>query len=103
MAENARVCCIRLASQLRQTVARGADSSQRASVHILQVGELGLVFEASRWAFAERQAASIAAHWARLRKARPLLFDGRVLLLSRRAIETRFDGMLTLKGVYLPG
>ncbi len=58
------------------------------------------MFEASRWAFAERQAASIAAHWARLRKAKPLLFNGRMLLLGRRAIETRFDGMLTLKGVY---
>jgi 8-oxo-dGTP pyrophosphatase MutT (NUDIX family) len=71
-----------------------------ASVHLLQVGELDLVFEASRWEFAERQAASIAAHWARLTKAKPLLLNGRVLLLSRRAIETRFDGMLTLKGVY---
>ena len=71
-----------------------------ASVHLLQVGELDLVFEASRWAFAERQAASIAAQWARLRKAKPLLFNRRVLLLSRRAIETRFDGTLTLKGVY---
>jgi len=58
------------------------------------------VFEASRWAFAERQATRIAAHWARLRKAKPLLFNGRVLLLGRRAIENRFDGALTLKGVY---
>ena len=58
------------------------------------------MFKASRWAFAERQATSIAAHWARLRKAKPLLFNGRVLLLGRRAIETRFDGALTLKGVY---
>ena len=71
-----------------------------ASVHLLQVGELDLVFEASRWAFAERHAASIAAQWARLTKAKPLLFNGRGLLLSWRAIETRFDGTLTLKGVY---
>ncbi len=58
------------------------------------------MFEASRWAFAERQATRIAAHWARLRKVKPLLFNGRVLLLGRRAIETHFDGALTLKGVY---
>jgi 8-oxo-dGTP pyrophosphatase MutT (NUDIX family) len=70
------------------------------SARLLQVGELDLVFEASRWAFAERQAASIAASWAHLRKAKPLLFNGRVLLLGRRAIETHLDGTLTLKGAY---
>jgi NUDIX domain len=67
---------------------------------ILKVGELDLVFEPAPWAFAERQTASIAAHWARLRKAKPALFNGRVLLLGRRAIETRSDGMLTLRGAF---
>jgi len=71
-----------------------------ASAHLLEVGELDLVFESARWAFAERQAASIAAHWTRLRKAKPSLFNGRVLLLGRRVIETRSDGTLTLKGAY---
>jgi ADP-ribose pyrophosphatase YjhB (NUDIX family) len=67
---------------------------------LLEVGALDLVLEPARWAFAERQAASIAAHWTRLRKAKPSLFNGRVLLLGRRAIETRSDGVLTLSGVY---
>jgi hypothetical protein len=67
---------------------------------LLEVGELDLVFEPARWAFAERQAASIAAHWTRVRKAKPSLFNGRVLLLGRRAIETRPDGVLTLRGAY---
>ena len=67
---------------------------------LLKVGELDLTFAPTRWAFAERQAASIAAHWARLRKANPSLFNGRVLLLGRRAIETRADGVLRLKGVF---
>ena len=67
--------------------------------YLLRVSELDLVFEASRWAFADRQATSIAAHWARLRKAKPL-FNGRVLLLGWRALETHFAGGLTLKGVY---
>ena len=67
---------------------------------LIDVGELDLAFEPSRWAFADRQAAGIAAHWARLRKAKPSLFNGRVLLLGRRAIETRSDGALTLTGVY---
>src|SRR5580704_9449747 len=58
------------------------------------------MFEPSRWKFAERQAAAIAAHWGRLTKAKPSLFNGRVLLLGQRLIETRPDGALKLKGVY---
>ena len=69
-------------------------------VRLLQVGELDLVFESAHWAFAERQAASIAAHWARMRKTKPSLFNGRVLLLGRRVIETRSDGVLALRGVF---
>ena len=67
---------------------------------LLEVAELDLAFEPARWAFAERQAASIAAHWTRLRKAKPTLFNGRVLLLGRRVIETGPDGALKLKGVF---
>jgi hypothetical protein len=69
-------------------------------VHLLEVGELDLTFEPSHWEFAERQAASIATHWGRLTKAKPSLFNGRVLLLGQRVIETGFDGALKLKGVY---
>jgi 8-oxo-dGTP pyrophosphatase MutT (NUDIX family) len=71
-----------------------------AAARLLQVGELDLVFEPTRWAFSERQAASIAAHWTRLKKAKPALFNGRILLLGRRVIETRSDGVSTLRGVY---
>jgi 8-oxo-dGTP pyrophosphatase MutT (NUDIX family) len=67
---------------------------------LFKVGELDLRFEPTRWAFAERQATSIAAHWARLTKAKPSLFNGRVLLLGRREIETGADGVLRLKGVF---
>jgi 8-oxo-dGTP pyrophosphatase MutT (NUDIX family) len=67
---------------------------------LFKVGELDLRFESSRWAFAETQATSIAAHWARLTKAKPSLFNGRVLLLGRRDIETGANGVLRLKGVY---
>jgi 8-oxo-dGTP pyrophosphatase MutT (NUDIX family) len=69
-------------------------------VDVLEVAELDLAFEPSRWVFAERRAASIAAHWARLRKSKPTLFNGRVLLLGRRVIEARPDGALRLKGAY---
>jgi 8-oxo-dGTP pyrophosphatase MutT (NUDIX family) len=67
---------------------------------LFKVGELDLRFEPTRWAFAERQATSIAAHWARLTKAKPSLFNGRVLLLGRREIETGTDGVLRLNGVF---
>ena len=67
---------------------------------LLKVGELDLGFEPSRWAFAERRADSIAAHWARLRRAKPMLFNGRVLLLGRRTIETGPNGVLKLSGVF---
>jgi 8-oxo-dGTP pyrophosphatase MutT (NUDIX family) len=67
---------------------------------LLKVGELDLRFEPTRWTFAERQATSIAAHWARLTKAKPSLFNGRVLLLGQREIETGADGVLRLKGVF---
>ncbi len=70
------------------------------SARLLRVGELDLKFEPARWAFAERQGASIAAHWTRLRKTKPALFNGRILLLGRRKIETRSDGVPTLTGVY---
>jgi hypothetical protein len=92
---------------LRVRLAPGSDRHhpQRVApltepVRVLEVGELDLVLGSARWAFAERQAASIAAHWARLRKAKPALFNGRVLLLGRRTIETGPDGTQRLKGVY---
>jgi 8-oxo-dGTP pyrophosphatase MutT (NUDIX family) len=69
---------------------------------LLEVGELDLAFEPSRWAFAERQAVSIAAHWVRMTKAKPSLFNGRILLLGRRAIVTGANGAVTLKGAFFP-
>lgn len=68
--------------------------------HLLKVGELDLAFKPSRWEFAERQSGAIAAHWGRLTKDKPSVFNGRVLLLSERVIETGRDGDLKLKGVY---
>src|SRR6185312_12522634 len=69
-------------------------------VRLLEVGELDFAFEPSRWPFAERRAAGIAAHWARLTKARPALFNGRVLLLGRRKIEAGRNGTLALRGAF---
>ena len=67
---------------------------------ILEVAELDFAFEPKPWVFAERRTASVAAHWARLKKVKPSLFNGRVLLLGRRALETRPDGALRLRGAF---
>ena len=67
---------------------------------LLEVAELDLAFEPACWAFAERRAASISAYWTRLRKSKPALFNGRVLLLGRREIEARPDGALKLRGAF---
>jgi 8-oxo-dGTP pyrophosphatase MutT (NUDIX family) len=72
----------------------------REHAHILEVGELDLSFEPSRWEFADHQAAAIAAHWGRLIKSKPSLFNGRVLLLGQRLIEPGSDGLLKLSGVF---
>jgi 8-oxo-dGTP pyrophosphatase MutT (NUDIX family) len=67
---------------------------------ILEIAELELAFEPSRWTFAETQASSIAAYWARLRKTKTTLFNGRVLLLRRAMLEARGDGELRMSGAY---
>jgi 8-oxo-dGTP pyrophosphatase MutT (NUDIX family) len=53
-------------------------------------------FEPRPWAWAEANAAHIDAHWERLRKATPALFDGEVLVLHRGGVE---DGVF--RGAYL--
>ena len=68
--------------------------------HILDIAELELAFKPVRWGFAETQASSIAAYWARLRKTKPTLFNGRVLLLRRAMLEARADGELRMSGAY---
>ena len=51
-----------------------------------------------RWAWAEANAAAIAAHWARRRAERPGLFDGIVLLACGCEVA---DGAATALGVGL--
>ena len=67
---------------------------------IAEVAELDFAFEPKSWAFAESRAADIAAHWARLREAKPALYNGRMLLLGRRELARRADGGLRLTGAF---
>jgi 8-oxo-dGTP pyrophosphatase MutT (NUDIX family) len=70
-----------------------------SGARILAVDALDLRFAPRAWAFADTEASRIADHW-RARVARqPLLYNGRVLLLGRHAIEAT-PGGTTLRGEY---
>jgi 8-oxo-dGTP pyrophosphatase MutT (NUDIX family) len=63
---------------------------------ITKVTAIDCAFEPMAWAWADREAAAIDAHWRRRRAANPAIFDGRVLLLHRGSIEET-----TFRGAYL--
>ncbi len=67
---------------------------------IVEVAELDFAFEPTPWAFAETHGAEIAAHWAELRRTKPAVYNGRVLLLGRRELSRRADGQLKLGGAF---
>jgi 8-oxo-dGTP pyrophosphatase MutT (NUDIX family) len=67
---------------------------------ILEVAELDLRLAPFDWPFASERACEIEAHWEERAKAQPSLFNGRVLLMSRHAFETRADGKIVLRGAY---
>ena len=50
------------------------------------------------WTFARAEAAAIDAHWAAVQAAKPALFDGRVLVAHRMAIEPDNGGVLRATG-----
>jgi 8-oxo-dGTP pyrophosphatase MutT (NUDIX family) len=70
------------------------------AVRIVGVDELDLSFEPRPWRFAQTHAEAVGAHWARLRKEKPALYNGRVLLMGRWSLAPRIDGRLRLEGEY---
>ena len=70
-----------------------------SAARILSIDALDLAFAPRAWPFAEAQAERIAAHWRARVAAKPRLFNGRVLLLGRHAIDADQRGM-TLRGEY---
>ena len=65
------------------------------------VAFIDCVLEPRPWRFAEDHGAEIAAHWAEALRAKPKMFDGRVLLQHRGAITTEPDGRRVFRGAYL--
>jgi 8-oxo-dGTP pyrophosphatase MutT (NUDIX family) len=59
---------------------------------IIPLTRLDLRFEPAPWLFAKERRAEIDAHFAKLRAAKPAMWNGRVLLLRRGEIA---DGMLS--------
>jgi 8-oxo-dGTP pyrophosphatase MutT (NUDIX family) len=71
-----------------------------SAVHIVEAAELDLAFEPRPWQFAQTHAEAVATHWARLRKEKPEVYNGRVLLMRRWALVPRTNGGLKLEGAY---
>ena len=57
------------------------------SCSVIEVDRVDARFEPRDWPFARRSAAKIEAHWAKLVRANPTLFDGSVLLQYDRRLE----------------
>ena len=52
-----------------------------SAVHIVEVAEPDLAFEPRPWQFAQTHAEAVATRWARLRREKPEVYNGRVLLM----------------------
>jgi 8-oxo-dGTP pyrophosphatase MutT (NUDIX family) len=59
-----------------------------ADIRVVAVDQLDLRFEQQLWPWAEANRAFIERHFEKAREKRPALWNGRVLLLHRFAIET---------------
>ena len=68
---------------------------------VVEVDAVDCLFEPRPWPFANECAADIAAHWAEALRRKPKMFDGRVLLMHRGAVETAPDGRRVFRGAYL--
>ena len=68
---------------------------------ILEVADLDFTLDPEPWKFAETEREAIAQHWAQAILRKPATFNGRVLLLRRRALVRLRNGALRLQGAYL--
>jgi 8-oxo-dGTP pyrophosphatase MutT (NUDIX family) len=68
----------------------------RSELAVVALARLDLAFAPRPWPFAEARRAEIDAHFAELRRRKPALWNGRVLLMHRYAIDRD-----TFRGAYL--
>lgn len=68
---------------------------------IVEVHSVDCAFEGIAWAFARDRASDIETHWRDLVRSKPSLFNGRVLLQHRGALDTDADGRGVFRGAYL--
>jgi len=69
-------------------------------LQIVEIANLDFSFEPAPWAFAEEEAPRIAEHWAGLKRRKPALYNGRVLLLGRRKLKASPGDGTTLEGSF---
>ncbi len=72
-----------------------------AAQEVVEVDAVDCVLEQKPWAFALNEAEAIEAHWAAALLAKPRMFNGRVLLQHRGAVERDPDGRRVFRGAYL--
>jgi 8-oxo-dGTP pyrophosphatase MutT (NUDIX family) len=75
---------------------RPAAAGGAAAARVVPVAALELAYEPRQWEFAQARRREIDAHFAALRRERPQLWNGRVLLLHRAALADR-----AFRGAYL--
>lgn len=78
------------------TVGRAAGPQE-----VVEVDGVDCLFEPRPWRFATERSDEIAAHWAEALRRKPRMFDGRVLLMHRGAVETDPAGRRVFRGAYL--
>ncbi len=66
-----------------------ARPDQSIATTVVPVERLELTFAPEPWSFAQDRRADIEAHFAALRRSKPALWNGRILMLHRHAIEGR--------------
>ena len=72
-----------------------------APKEIVPVHSVSCAFEPMPWAFARDRAEEIEAHWRDLVRSKSSLFNGRVLLQHRGAVESGAGGKPVFRGAYL--
>ena len=98
------------------SVAGGSESGSIEAFrdgHIVPLSVVEARVEAYDWAFAKENDAAVAAHWAKISAGKPAMFNGRVLLQHRAAIEdgifragyfeTDYAAFMTWRDVGHPG